>query len=101
MSDYHVITKAEWAEDDGLQLDLGPVGGTTGRVAWHKMPLPQCPDCGGDLVQYEAGYAPGTRRCMGTVTDGAYDEDGGCGSLFRVDCRIARVWLHRERFYSK
>jgi hypothetical protein len=27
MSDYHVITKAEWAEDDGLQLDLGPVDG--------------------------------------------------------------------------
>ena len=27
MSDYHVITKAEWAEDDGLQLDLGTVDG--------------------------------------------------------------------------
>jgi hypothetical protein len=23
MSDYHVITQTEWAEDDGLQLDLG------------------------------------------------------------------------------
>ncbi len=29
------------------------------------IPLPLCPDCGGDLVWWEAGYVPGTRNCVG------------------------------------
>ena len=110
MGHYRVIIKGDRAEDDGLQIDLGPVGGETGRAAWHEMPLPQCPDCDGDLVWYEAGYAPGTRKCMGQrastlASSGEVDDDdSGCGSLFRVVCRIicgsARVVLQRERFYT-
>ena len=105
-----MITKGDRAEDDGLQIDLGPVGGATGHVAWHKMSLPQCPDCGGDLVWHEAGYAPGTRKCIGQSagaagpSSAADDDDRGCGSLFRVVCRImcgsGRVVLQRERFYT-
>ena len=42
-------------------VDLGPVGDR----AWWEVPLPPCPKCGGDLVWYEAGYVPGTRKCLG------------------------------------
>jgi hypothetical protein len=100
MSEHEVNVRGEMVHDDGLAIDLGPVGGTTGHTAWHEMPLPQCPDCDGDLVTYEAGYAPSTRRCMGLASEGAYVLNGGCGSFFRVDCRDGRVLLERERFYS-
>lgn len=57
---------------------------------WWEVPLPPCPDCGGDLVWWEAGYVPGTRKCLGQPEgheDGLplYDQDGGCGSLFTVE----------------
>lgn len=48
-----------------MQIDMGPLLGR----AWWEVPLPACPDCGGDLVWYEAGYVPGTRKCMGKPTN--------------------------------
>jgi len=39
--------------------------GFVGDGAWWEILLPPCPKCGGDLVWYEAGYVPGTRKCMG------------------------------------
>ena|SRR3990167_1223411 len=106
MSDYSVQIKGETADDDGLDLDMGPITG-----AWWDMPLPPCPDCGGDLVWYEAGYVPGTRRCMGrpiAVVDDAkypggtrrtYDMAQSCGSMFRVQVQTRHASLRRERFY--
>lgn len=46
-------------------VDLGPIGDR----AWWEVPLPSCPKCGGDFVWYEAGYVPGTRKCMGKPID--------------------------------
>ena len=72
---------------DTIQIPMGPVG----EGAWWDVPLPPCPDCGGDLVWWEAGYVPGTRRCLGAPLrvgpdgEGVYDVEGGCGSLFTVD----------------
>jgi hypothetical protein len=40
-------------------IDMGLVGDR----AWWDIPLPLCPTCGGNLVWFEAGYAPGTRKC--------------------------------------
>jgi hypothetical protein len=40
-------------------IDMGLVGDR----AWWDIPLPLCPKCGGNLVWYEAGYVPGTRKC--------------------------------------
>lgn len=61
--------------------------------SWWDVPLQPCPDCGGDVVWYEAGYVPGARRCMGVPTgrreEGTvYDADGGCGSMFTVDTKL-------------
>lgn len=66
MSEYHVLIKGEPADDDGLSIDMGAVG----RRSWWDVPLPPCPDCGGDLVWYEAGYVPGTRKCIGEPIGG-------------------------------
>jgi hypothetical protein len=63
----HVKIKGENAEDDGLSVDVGVL--QPGQ-AWWTVPLPPCPDCGGDVVWYEAGYAPGTRKCMGMPIGG-------------------------------
>jgi hypothetical protein len=83
-AEYEVRVRGEMTEDDGLEIDMGPVTG-----AWYEVPLPQCPDCGGDLHWWEAGYVPGTRKCVGKPTgekngEPVYDRDGGCGSLFSV-----------------
>jgi hypothetical protein len=98
MREYQVVIRGEHVEDDGYRQDLECAEGQ----AWYEVALPACPDCGGDLVWWEAGYAPGTRRCLGRSigTRGgqpAYREDGGCGSLFSVQCCDGRVWLQRER----
>lgn len=153
MSEYQVKIKGEYADDDGLRIEMPR---TAPYQAWHEIPLPLCPDCGGDLVWYEAGYAPGTRKCMGqpldpptTILDRRlpqpgdypdavseqiealtrrrntcpdeevatidreiiqilkpwieldYDESGGCGSMFSVQCAGGAVYLRRERFYSR
>jgi len=67
---------------DELAIDL-PYGPVTD--AWWDVPLPQCPDCGGDVVWWEAGYVPGTRRCVGApLRRGEYLPDRGCGSMFVV-----------------
>lgn len=72
-------------EVDDVEVLAGPVLG-----AWWEVPLTGlCPDCGGDLVWWEAGYVPGTRKCLGhpvSYSDQGprYDTDGGCGSLFAV-----------------
>ena len=94
-----VLIGGRYCDDDGWEQDLGPVDP---YGAWWLVPLPACPDCGGDLVWYEAGYVPGTRRCMGRpvrFVDGRpeYDTDGGCGSLFHVFGRDGRVFIRRER----
>lgn len=62
-------------EDDiEAEIIAGPI-----TDAWWDVPLPPCPDCGGDLVWHEAGYVPGTRICM------------GCGSLFSVRSQRRRA----------
>lgn len=104
MSDYRVQIKGELTDDDGLDIDMGGIDG-----AWWTVPLPACPDCGGDLVWYEAGYVPGTRKCMGQPVAVLADADGGtrrrydkansCGSFFTVQTREGRAFLRRERFY--
>lgn len=76
----------EYVSDDeaeDVSVAAAPVIG-----AWWDVPLPACPDCGGTLVWWEAGYVPGTRRCVGPQrADGSHDVDGGCGSLFSVQVR--------------
>lgn len=74
--------------------------------AWYEVDLPQCPDCGGNLIWWEAMYAPGTRKCMGQPDhyskddEPVYREENGCGSLFSVQTDDAsNVFLRRERFY--
>ena len=95
-SDYEVLIQGEHVQDDGLQIELGPL---REDQAWWEVPLPPCPDCGGDLVWYEAGYTPGTRKCMGKPTqDGAYSADGGCGSFFDVEPEHGQVVLRRSKF---
>ncbi len=71
------------------QPDVDIVAGSV-KTDWWSVPLPPCPDCGGDLVWYEAGYVPGARRCMGariggTIEAPSYDHDGGCGSMFSAE----------------
>lgn len=65
MSEHTCIIRGETAEDDGLEIDMGPTHGD-----WATVPLPRCPDCGGDLIWWEAGYVPGTRRCVGAPVGG-------------------------------
>lgn len=67
MSEYQVRIRGEEREDDGLSIEMGS---TRAGKAWWEIPLPQCPDCGGDLVWYEAGYVPGTRACKGEPVGG-------------------------------
>ncbi len=81
---HQVLIRDTITDDDGLSLDMGalPAG-----VAWWEVPLPACPDCGGEVVWWEAGYVPGTRKCL------------NCGSLFSVQCAERQVSLRRERLY--
>ena len=100
MADYTVLTKGEYAQDDGLCIEMP----RQGDLRWYELLLPPCPDCGGDLVWAEAGYVPGTRKCMGRpVGPGpAYEESNGCGSMFSImTAQGGRVWLRRERFYGR
>ena len=95
-SDYEVLIQGEHVQDDGLQIELGAL---REDQAWWEVPLPPCPDCAGDLVWYEAGYTPGTRKCMGKPTqDGSYSADGGCGSFFDVEPEHGQVVLRRSKF---
>jgi hypothetical protein len=101
MTTYIVRIRNERSDDDGWGTDLGPVPPAT---AWWEVQLPPCPDCGGDMVWYEAGHVPGTRRCMGAPirrhedSRPIYDHDGGCGSMFSVQASGGRVMVRRERF---
>ena len=101
MNAYQVQIWGELTDDDHWELDLGPV---PPEIAWYEMPLPPCPDCGGNRVGWEADYGPGTWKCAGRPIgrcDGrpTYHVDGGCGSLFDVDARRGRVILRRKQFY--
>ena len=54
--------------------------------AWWEVPLPPCPDCGGDLVWHEAGYTPERGNVwVSQLRTAAYSADGGCGSFFDVE----------------
>jgi len=57
---YFTIVKNEEQKDDGLRIDMGSV-----KTAWWCVPLPNCPDCGGHVVWWEAEYVSGTRKCLG------------------------------------
>lgn len=80
---YHVCIRGATGADDGLTIDMPRAQ----DQPWYDVPLPDCPDCGGDLVWFEAGYVPGTRRCK------------SCGSMFSVQTDAGRVYLRRERLY--
>lgn len=45
---------------ENVSIDMGVIG--TLDSCWD-LPLPQCPDCGGEIVWAENGYVPGTREC--------------------------------------
>jgi len=72
--DREVCIRGEYvsAEKNQIELLAGPCVG-----AWWDVPLPPCPDCGGEIVWAEAGYVPGTRRCV------------ACGSRFSVQTTAA------------
>jgi hypothetical protein len=84
-------------------IDLGELR----NKAWWEVPLPSCPECGGDIIWFEAGYVPGTRKCMGKpikITDDQHFPDGkrksynpndGCGAMFSVSVDNGHVILHR------
>lgn len=97
MSEYTVMIRGEQASDDGWQQQLPEA------QAWYDAPLPPCPDCGGDLVWWEAGNVPGTRKCLGKPiardNDGhpQYNPNGGCGSLFNAGAPGHTI--RRERYY--
>lgn len=87
--DVEYMIRGEYVDVDseGLEWPCGPC-----IASWWDVPLPPCPDCGGDVVWWEAGYVPGTRRCVGKPIrksggQPAYNPDGGCGSMFAVDVR--------------
>ena len=102
MSEYQVKIRGEYADDDGLRIEMPR---TTPYQAWHEIPLPACPDCGGDLVWYEAGHVPGTRKCMGQPDhhdqddEPVYREENGCGSLFSVRTDGGKVYLCRDKLF--
>lgn len=83
---YEVRGEYVAADDvEDVRVVAGPVTADLAAV-----PLPPCPDCGGDVVWYEAGYVPWARRCVGQPIredDGlpVYDDEGGCGSMFTVE----------------
>ena len=80
---YEVQVGEMMTPDDGLRIDMGPVTG-----AWYDVPLPSCPDCGADLMWFEAGYVPGPRQCA------------GCGSLFSVQTERAKTLTKAEIFWD-
>ena len=84
MAEYRVDIRGELTDDDGLRIEMPR---TTPYQAWHEIPLPACPDCGGNIVWAEAGHVPGTRQCV------------ACGSLFSVQAGEGKVFLRRERLY--
>ena len=100
--DYHVIIRGEPADDDGLRIEMGRV---QRDASMWDLSLPRCPDCGGDMVWYEAGYVPGTRKCLGApvgrTPDGRpeYDTASGCGSMYSVQIDDGAVYVRRERMY--
>ena len=51
-----------------VDIEMGEFVGS-----WWDVPLPACPDCGGELFWAEAGHVPGARECE------------TCGSLFSVE----------------
>lgn len=89
MSEYQVKIRGEYADDDGLRIEMPK---TEPHQAWYEIDLPPCPDCGGDIIWWEAGYVPGTRKC------------NGCGSLFSVRPLQTddggKVYLCREQLLS-
>jgi hypothetical protein len=91
----------ELADDAQGNPDLGDPPPDT---EWYEVPLPRCPDCGGDLVRDEADHGAGRLKCAGRSIgscDGrpTYCVDGGCGSLFDVDASRGRVTLQRKQFH--
>jgi len=116
--EYLVRLKDEETEDDNLRVEI-PLDVDD---FWRNLQSGTCPDCGGTWVWWEAGYVPGTRKCVGrpvgfchnpTAPDPIpqFDIDGGCGSFFTVlgeqydeddgaDAKARSVGvLRRERFY--
>lgn len=115
---YCVVTRGERRADDGFRAEIL----VDPDDWWKNLQSGECPDCGGTWVHWEAGYVPGTRRCVGqptgyvtnpTMSDPMpeFDPAGGCGSMFTVlgarydddggdDAKRRGVAvLRRERFY--
>jgi len=105
MNEYQVKIKNEYTNDDNITIDMGIL---PQNMMWYEMPLPKCPDCGGDLVWAEDGNVSGTRQCMGkpiSYIDNhpSYSLTGGCQSLFSVRTKETEqgiyVYIRREKFY--
>jgi hypothetical protein len=101
VNEYTVRIKGQPADEDDLEIDMGRL---QLDQAWWQVPLPACPDCGGDIAWDETEYVAGTRKCLGSPVDQyedqpTYAEDGGCGSIFSVRTDAGHVTLRRERFY--
>ncbi|HUW12476.1 MAG TPA: hypothetical protein VM537_22310 [Anaerolineae bacterium] len=82
MTGHRVRIRGLECDDDGLCMEMGAMPSGAGE-AWWLMPLPLCPDCGGDLVWWEAGYVPGTRACGG-------EPIGGRVTNPLIDTRVVR-----------
>ena len=85
LSSYRVRIRDTLTLDDDLHIDMGPCDASR---AWHAIPLPPCPDCGGQIVGAEAGHVPETRRCT------------GCGSMFSIQVKDGNAYLRRARFHA-
>ena len=57
MNSYQLQIWGELTDDAHWELDLGDPPPDT---EWYEVPLPRCPDCGGDLVWDEANDGPGS-----------------------------------------
>jgi hypothetical protein len=94
---YDVRGETRSADDVAdVEVIAGPI-----TDAWYDVPLPRCPDCGGDVAWYEAGYVPGARKCLGAriaTEEGepVYDTAGGCGSLYTVETIAVATRRDRE-----
>lgn len=94
--EYTTVVKGESQPDDGLRVEIA----VEPRDWWSNLQDGDCPDCGGRWVWFEAGYVPGTRKCIEcgslfTVLGAQYDEDRGESAKAR-----GVAVLRRERFYS-
>ena len=104
--DHICNVRGSYKKDDNYLEVLAADTRKNPAKSWWEYELPKCPDCGGDVVWWEAGFVPGTRKCVGKpvkTKDGDEEHilENGCGSLFSVREEEFRLIFRRERFYTQ